>query len=49
MAGSNRGDLVDEFLTTGGKYPGMAEHLDEQRAEDEALWDARLDRDGLEP
>ena len=27
----SREDLIEEFLATSGKYPGLAEHLDEQR------------------
>ena len=31
MTEPSREDLIEEFLETSGKYPGLAEFLDEQR------------------
>lgn len=31
MTEESREDLIEEFLATNGKYPGLAEFLDEQR------------------
>lgn len=31
MTEASREDLIEEFLATSGKYPGLAEHLEEQR------------------
>ena len=31
MTEASREDLIEEFLATSGKYPGLAEFLDDQR------------------
>ena len=35
MTGAPSEDLIEEFLATSGKYPGLAEFLDEQRSADD--------------
>ena len=35
-------EVIKEFLATSGMYPGLAEHLDEQRTDDEAVQVERL-------
>ena len=32
MTEESREDLIKELLATSGKYPGLAEHLEEQRS-----------------
>ena len=32
MTEASREDLIEELLATSGKYPGLAEHLEEQRS-----------------
>ena len=41
MQDASRDDLLEEFLSTSGQMPGLAEHLCEQRSEDEALHSER--------
>lgn len=35
-------EVIEEFLATSGMYPGLAEHLDAQRTDDEAAQVERL-------